>query len=311
MSVSSLQLELDDFCVLRGEIVDKLLLASNPDAALLYLYITRAKKSFNEKKALEHLNFSKERFDRAIFDLISMKAVSEVKTEPKSVAFVDKPKYSVSDIRDARKDDHFSAVCMTAESIIGKVLSEGYVKSLLYIYSELKLPAEVIIELLAYLKDKTKSAPKRTDIEREAHSWIDMGIATHADATNFIEKKMAEKPIFDSMMAALKIYGRDPQPVEERYISQYISYGFSADAVELCVEKMHQTTNKFSFSYLNGILKNLKDKNLFTSQEILNDNPEFIKDTKKNRNSAPVVERTGALEQWEVDFINELKREGY
>ena len=208
MSVTELILNIDDFCVLKGDIVDKVLLSSNPDGALLYLYISRAKKSFDPKKAMKHLNFSKDRYDKTVYELISMQVLKETKPVQNSINFTEKPKYSVLELRDARQDSRFSAVCQTAERILGKTLTEGYLRSLFYIYDQLKLPAEVIIELLVYLKDKSNSTPRRMDIEREAHLWIDMGIANHNDATNYITSKFAEKPIFDAMMSALKIYGR-------------------------------------------------------------------------------------------------------
>lgn len=307
MSVSDLILNTDDFCVLKGDLVDKILLSSNPDAALLYLYMSRAKKSFTQANAMKHLNFSKERYDLAVYELRTMQVVKDKNDKPKeSIAFTDKPKYTVAELRDARSDKRFSAVCDTCESVLGKALTEGYLRTLLYIYDRLKLPAEVIVELLMYLKSKSTTVPRRMDIEREAHLWVDMGIATHNDASNYIASKFAEKPLFDAMMSALKIYGRDPQPIEERYILYFINYGFTADVVELAVERMNNSLGKFSFQYLNKILLSFKEKNLFTVEEIIANDPEY---TKSDKNIKPNINRSGELADWEIELMKELNKE--
>ncbi|MFI3226862.1 MAG: DnaD domain protein [Clostridia bacterium] len=308
MAISDLILNTDDFCVLKGDLVDKILLSSNPDAALLYLYMSRAKKKFTPTNAMKHLNFSKERYDLAIYELTAMQVVKRQNDDkPKqSIGFTDKPKYTVAELRDARSDKRFSAVCDTCESVLGKALTEGYLKTLLYIYDRLKLPAEVIVELLMYLKSKTSTVPRRMDIEREAHLWIDMGIANHNDATNYIASKYAEKPVFDAMMKALKIYGRDPQPVEERYILHFINYGFAPDIVELAVNRMNDSIGKFSFQYLDKILLSFKEKNLFTIEEIIAHDPEF---KKSDKNIQPNTARTGELADWEIELMKELSKE--
>lgn len=308
MSISSLILDYEDFLVLRGEIIDKILLSSNPDAALLYLYISRAKKSFNPSKAMKHLGFTKERYDKTVYDLMCMQVLESKKEEKKqSIHYEEKPKYTTSALRAAREDVRFSAVCDTAESVLGKVLTDSYIKTLLYIYDRLKLPAEVIVELLVYLKDNKSEPPRRSDIEREARLWIDMGIATYTDATNYIASKYAEKPLFESMMQALKIYGRDPQPIEERYILSFINYGFTSDVVSLAVEKMFSSLGKFSFQYLNKILLSFKEQNLFTVDDILQKDPNFKGFAKEGLENSTVAE----LADWEIEMMKELQKEWF
>lgn len=310
MSVSSLILNTGDFCVLRGDIIDKILLSGNADAALLYLYMSRAKRKFEEKNAIKHLNFTKERYDRTVYELLSMQAIEKQAEKQTSISYTEKPKYTVNELKTSRSDQNFDSVCQMAEGVLGKVLTDGYLRSLLYIYDSLNLPAEVIVELLVYLKEKSKTVPKRADIEREAHLWVDMGIATYTDATNYIASKYAEKPVFDAMMSALKIYGRDPQPIEERYILSFINYGFSPDVIEVSVDRMHNSIGKFSFQYLNKILLRLKEEKLFTIEQIVAKDPDFVKPIKQNdKNKSPNTERTGALLDWEIELIKEHKGE--
>lgn len=308
MATADLILNTDDFCVLKGDIIDKILLSSNPDAALLYLYMSRAKKSFSQSKAIKHLNFSKERYDLAMYELLTMQVVKDAtpKKQTQSISYTEKPKFTNAELSEAQEDARFLAICETAENVIGRGLTVGYTKTLLYVYDRLKLPAEVIVELLLYLKSKISSNIRRMDIEREAHMWVDMGIATHNEATNYIASKLAEEPLIEAMKSALKIYERDLKPIEERYILHFINYGFSSDVVELAVTRMENHIKNFSYSYLNKILLDFKDKNLFTVEEILLNDPDF---TKSDKNLKPSSERTGELEDWELELIKELNKE--
>lgn len=307
MSISKLILDSNDFCVLKGDIVDKILISASPDVAILYLYMTRNLKNISEKEIMKNLNFSKERYDLAIYDLLSMQILKrEEDDEVKPISSIKKPNYTIAEINEARKDDKFEAVCMSLEQTINKRITSGYIKTLLYLYNALKLPAEVIIELLAYLKSKSDTIPTSKDIEREAISWVDMGIATHIEATNYIASKLLEKPLVEDMMQALNKFDRKPQANEEEYIIKFINYGFKPDAVELAVGKMHDSINKFSFSYLNKILINLKEQNLMTAEDIRNADS---KNGKKDRNIKSQNTRTGELEPWEIEMMKVLHKE--
>lgn len=310
MSVSSLILDYEDFLVLRGEIIDKILSASSPDCALLYLYISRQKKDFSPSKAVKDLGFTKERYEKTIFELTCIQVIAQEKKEPQkpSLYYEEKPKYTSSALRSAREDPKFSAVCDTAENMLGKTLTEGMFRSLLYIYDRLELPADVIIELLVYLKTNKKNNIRSTDIENEARLWVDMGVVTYADVTKYIENKYAQKPLIEAMMQALKIYDRELSATEERYITAFINYGFTSDVVALCAEKTIASLNKFSFQYLNKILLNLKEQRLFTVEQILASDPKF-KDFKQQQ--ATVQNQSiqeNALADWELEMMKELQK---
>ena len=108
-------------------------------------------------------------------------------------------RYTASELRAARADDHrFRAVCDTAESILGRPLTDALQRTLYTVYNHIGLPAEVIIELLSYL-NRDKGAIKGRDIEREACIWSDKGILTTADAQRYLSEVEAEKPLRDAL----------------------------------------------------------------------------------------------------------------
>ena len=123
MSLASLLMPEGEFRVIRCEIADKLIQCGDGDAALLYLYIIRHGNRFQETQAMRDLRLSKERFERAVFTLTNL-AIAQSPTATE-ITPSPAPRYTASELRAARADDHrFRAVCDTAESILGRPLTE-------------------------------------------------------------------------------------------------------------------------------------------------------------------------------------------
>lgn len=305
MSLSSLLLPEGEFRVIRCDIADKIIACGDGDSALLYLYALRRGEKLDEKAAMRDLRFSKERFERAVFTLTSL-TIQE--TAPAPSPSPDKPRYTAAELRQAREDDHkFSAVCLAAEDVLGRMLSESQVRSLFLIYDHLGLPAEVIIELLSYLK-RDRGAVTRRDIEREAYLWSDMGVYTYQQAQEYLARVEAEKPLMDAMFQAMHIVGREPAPAERQFVSACIEKGFPPDTVALAVRRMEQNIGKFSLNYLKKILLLWHEKGVHTVSEVTALEPE------SERRAAPAQPAPGAatppaqLESWEREWLEEVER---
>lgn len=275
MKPSSLILDIEDFCVLKGDIVDKILLSSNADIALLYLYISRVKTNYSENTALNALNFSKERLEKAMLELLSLNIIKKPESENANNFVIKKQSYTISELKNAKKDEVFAFVCETTEKVFGKPLTEGYIKSLLYVYDSLKLPAEVIVELVSYLKNNTNTLPTKSEIEREAHIWSDLGLLTHESATAYIKSKYDEKPAIKVMAEALSIVNRNLTAKEEHYIVNFIKLGFTPEVVEFCANGIKDQYGRFSQKSLFNLLLACKEKNLFSKEQILSAYPKL------------------------------------
>ena len=186
------------------------------------------------------------------------------------------------------------------------MLTESQVRSLFTIYDHLGLPAEVIIELLSYLK-RDRGTVSRRDIEREAALWSDMGIYTYQQAQDYLARVEAEKPLLDAMFAAMRIVGREPAAAERRLVSSCIEKGFEPDAVALAVGRMEQNIGKFSLSYLKKILSLWDEKGVHTVAEITALEPESAR---RQQTAQPVSAPTqpDKLENWERDWMEEVQR---
>lgn len=307
MSLPSLLLPEGEFRVIRCDIADKLLACGDGDSALLYLYVLRRGNAYQEKTAMRELGFSKERYDRAVFTLTSLTIRETVPAPQPSSDPAAAPKYAMNELRQAREGDHkFAAVCVTAEDALGRTLNEGQLRSLYTIYDHLGLPAEVIIELLCYLK-RDKGTISRRDIEREAYLWSDMGIYTAQEAQAYLARREAEKPLVGAMLEAMHVVGREPAQAERRLISESIEKGFTPDAVALAVRRMEQNIGKYSLNYLRKILVLWDEKGVHTVSEITALEPETAKKTQSAPTTAAASAPTGNIEDWERDWLNEME----
>lgn len=306
MSLASLLLPEGEFRVIRCDIADKLIACGDGDSALLYLYVLRRGERLEEKTAMRDLGFTKERYDRAVFTLTGL-TVRESAPLPQPPAS-DIPKYTAAELRQAREGDHkFAAVCLTAEDTLGRTLTESQVRSLFTIYDHLGLPAEVIIELLSYLK-RDRGTVSRRDIEREAALWSDMGIYTYQQAQDYLARVEAEKPLLDAMFVAMHIVGREPSAAERRLVSRCIESGFEPDAVALAVSRMEQNIGKFSLSYLKKILTLWNEKGVHTVAEITALEPESTRRTQTANQPVPAAAQSDKLENWEREWMEEVQR---
>lgn len=316
-SLAQLLSSADEFCVMRREVIDKLLQCGDGDSALLYLYIVQQGKRLDEKQAARGLGFSQERYDRAVFTLTGLELTAAAPKNPEP-AQPEIPAYPASELRQARQGDRrFAAVCDTAESVFGRTLTEALVRSLFVAYDHLGLPAEVIIELLTYLK-RQKDMVKRRDIEREACQWADMGLFSVQAATEYLNRREAEKPLIGAMRVALGLpEDRALSAAESRAISEFIARGFGPEAVALAARRMDQSIGAFSWQYLRKILSSWDQKGAHTVAEITAVDPERGgKNAPPPRQPYPNATQTGTpatptppaqLSDWERQWLEDVK----
>lgn len=311
MPIASLIPTSDEFCVLRSQVADTLLACRDGDSALLYLYLVRKGAAFSEQQAMRDLGMARDRYERAVHTLTNLNLVQDQTTPDKPVQQeTDKPpRYSMAEIRARREGDHrFASVCTTAEAVLGRpYLTESQLRTLMTAYEYLELPADVLIDMLMYLK-REKGLVSRRDIEEEAFLWADMGIFTAKQATVYLARREEEKPILNAMLRALDMAGRDPAPKEYRILSEFIRKGFDADAVGLAKERMYQRIGDFKWSYLRGILNGWDAKGVHTVSEIT-----AIEPNQRTPNNAAAVtpqnpERdSGNMQDWEREWLQQFE----
>lgn len=308
MSLTSLIPAGGEFCVLQAKVVDSLLACCDGDSALLYLYLIRQGSSFDEHTALRALGMTRDRYDRAVHTLTNLNLVTTPVQQPqRNYTSSQPPRYTFAEMRARREGDHrFASVCQTAEMVLGRLLTESQLRTLMNAYEHLELPADVLIDLLTYLHREKKQV-SRNDIEREAYLWADMGIFTAEAAAEFLTRRDNEKKQMEEMARALDMAGRDPSPDEYRYLSHFIREGFDAEAVALAKQRMYARRGQFSWKYLAGILDRWHQKGVHTAEEITALEPEHRQPI-GGVSTGTDSENQNTLADWERDWLEELQQ---
>ncbi len=316
MSLISLLMPEGDLRVIRSELAEKLTRCGDGDAALLYLYMTCKGKAFQEQQALRDLNFDKNRYERACFTLTNLTiAQSPTATELTPSA---PPRYTAAELRDARSGDHkFQAVCDAAEGILNRTLTDALLRTLYTVYDHIHLPAEVIIELLSYVK-RSKGTVRGRDIEHEACVWSDKGILTTQEAQRYLSALDAEKPLRDAFYQVFGIMGRQPTAAENALIRLCLDKKFTPDAAELALSRMQRQIGSFSASYVRKMLTAWDEKGAHTVSEITALEPEISPNKKSGAihqppfgaptNSQTLPPEDAPLADWEKQWLEEVKR---
>lgn len=164
-----------------------------------------------------------------------------------------KPDYSLDQLADFQNREATSQLLFIAESYLGKTLSAGDIRSLLFISDELHFSFDLIDYLLQYCVDRGKKDFRY--IEKVAISWAEAHITSPFQAQ--LQSSRYDKQIYTVMRALGK--SSNPTPRETEYIKKwYQTYGFCADIILEACERTVLATDKHRFEYADKILSSWK-----------------------------------------------------
>ena len=157
--------------------VRKLLGAANPDAALLYIFIS----SGNQPEAAEEaLRLSPSRLSVAAATLRQLGLWPE---ERKSIIQPgERPAYSEADVVDAmEREESFRGLYQEIQRMLGRNLNTEELKIILGVTRYLGLSADVIQLLVSFCCGRARQRganrrPSLRSIEKEAYLWAENGI---------------------------------------------------------------------------------------------------------------------------------------
>ena len=248
--------------------IQKLLCAQNPDAALLYLYL---KDGNDPEQAQAKLGYNQTRYACATATLRQL----GLWIQEKQIRMPgEQPVYSEVDVLNAMDTDvDFRALYGEIQRLLGKNLNAEELKILLGFVRYLGLPADVIVLLVCYCKDKDKKlgkarVPGLRTIEKEAYKWADMGIDTMEEAASYVKQQELRYSQTGRLMEVMQIRGRALTAPEKRYIKHWLDMGFQEEAVSMAYERSCLNTGGLNWSYMNKILENWHGQNLHTAQQI-------------------------------------------
>ncbi len=279
--------------------LQKLLLAANPDAALLYLYLAAGNDMALADRQL-HLTGS--RLSCAAAPLRQLGRWPDARRQPRPRG--EAPRYTEEDVsRAVDKDGSFRSLYGEVQRQLGRNLNTEELKILLGFVRYLGLSGDVISLLVCYCKERARQKgssrnPSLRTIEKEAYAWAEQGIDTMEEAVAYIQNQNHRRSRLGRLMGILQIRGRNLTPGEERYAQQWLDWGFQEEAIALAYERTCLNTGSLNWAYMNKILSRWQEAGLLTLEQI------------QTRDKKPVKGAAGQLGQAELEAIQKVLQEG-
>ena len=251
--------------------VHKLLCAKNPEAALLYLYVTGGN---DPARAEEALQLTQSKLSFATATLRQMGLWPEQRNVP--VFSGERPQYSERDVLSAMDSDRgFQSLYGEVQRVLGRSLNTEELKILLGFIRYLGLPSDVISVLVCYCKERARAKgnlrnPSLRSIEKEAYFWAEHGIDTLEEAAAFIQNQNMRRSQLSHLMGLLQIRGRNLTPGEERYAKKWLDMGFEDGVISLAYERTCLNTGGLSWAYMDKILTRWQEAGLLTAEQVKN-----------------------------------------
>ena len=246
----------------------KLLAAASGESALLYLYL---RAGGTEQQAKHALRLSDEQlFTASAF--LRQSGLWEDKV-PTVMRPAQPPTYTEADLLRAQENDTFQRLLGEVQRRLGKLLSIEECKILLSIQEYLGMSDEVISILICYCLQRSKAkgsdkTPSMRIIEREAYHWSDLGIETMEEAASYMQLQLQRQSRIGKVRRTLQLGDRRLTQGEEKYITQWLDWGFGTDEIEIAYEKTCMNTGGLKWAYLNSILKSWHEKGLHDTTAI-------------------------------------------
>ena len=241
----------------------KLLAAANSDSALLYLYL---RAGGSESQAQNALRLTDAEMSTAAAFLRQSGLWEE---KPTILRPAEPPVYTEADLLRAHKSTDFPRLLGEVQRRLGKVLSTEECKVLLSIYEYLGMSEEVVSILVCYCIQKARvkgsnRSPSMHSIEREAYRWADLGIETMEEAASYMQMQLERQSKAGQIRKTLQLSDRKLTPGEEKYVLQWIDWGFGSREIGKAYEKTCMNTGGLKWPYMNSILKSWHEQGLHT-----------------------------------------------
>jgi len=272
---------------LTGQTIDKLIRAGDGDAVLLYLYILKTNGQKTSSEAAIALDKSKGWVASAMAVLsrlglvqLDHNAGDEAGTHAAGMDEASKPppaepgQYTEREVQhEILSGSDFTVVVDETQRRLGKILTQDDMLRLYGIYDTLRLPPEVILQLITHCINESRKtgdgrAPNVKYIEKAAYTWEREGIFTLEKAEEYLKALEERKSVQGEMKRVLRIRDRELSATEKRYVDNWINMGFEPEAIAIAYDKTVVKAGNLAWPYIDTIIKNWHNKGLHTAQEV-------------------------------------------
>ena len=309
---------------LTGQTIDKLIRAGDGDAALLYLYILKTHGQKTSSEAAIALDKSKGWISSAmaVLSRLGLVQLDDVKsTDPGTTAAgtgnESKPppaeprQYSGDEVKkEILSGSGFKIVVDEAQRKLGKILTEDEMLRLYNIYDNLRLPPEVILQLITHCISESRKkgdgrAPSVRYIEKAAYTWEREGIYTLEKAEEYLKKLEYRKSVRGEIKRVLQIRDRELSDTEKHYVEDWIDMGFEPGSIAIAYDKTIIKAGNLAWRYIDKIIKNWHEKGLHTEQEV-RENDGIQNKSSNMRHSNVAAQKHGEPNREEIERVQRL-----
>ena len=199
----------------------------------------------------------------------SMKRSASVEEKPTPAAHVRsaavKPQMKEV-LEEERQSADFAYLLQTASARLGKAISPGDMQTLLYLYRDVGLPAEVILMVIEYAMGRNKASLRY--VESVALSWADQGIDTMAAVEQHLlrekRREQAWKTVCD--LLGVELSGTIGQKeTAERWL---VEWQLDERLIRMAGEECRDKAKKFSIGYIDKVLEHWRLDGLTTPEKV-------------------------------------------
>jgi len=259
---------------LPAQRLDKLIARGDGDAALLYLFLSRADGGVTPEEIQRRLRWSELRLAAAEHTLQQLGLLdggATVAPEPAEERAV----YTTDDIANMLEGDRgFAMLVPQTEEKLGKKLKTADLQILAGLYDDLGMPPDVIYLLVGHCVSRVEGRygpgrrPTMRQIEKEGYYWARQGLFDQESAARYLKDYADRQEKMGAYLRALQISGRKPVESEEKYITGWIEKGYSPELVALAYDQTILYKKELNWRYLSAILRRWEEKGWRTAEDV-------------------------------------------
>lgn len=194
-----------------------------------------------------------------------------------------------------------------AEKEIGRVLNHMEQRSLVWMFSYLNLPGEVILMLLSYCVSIEKYSISY--VEAIAISWVDKGIITLELAEEETER-LRQSHTYTGQLCRMLEMKRKPTSKQMEFMDKWRNAGYSMELLHCAYEITVENTEKLNFPYMDKILESWAGEGITTPEQARERrSASSVKKNGKRRQEAPLTEREIEEMNAYLSLSNNFKKE--
>lgn len=266
-----------------------------------------------EKTGLVSLSYEGESLDVQFLQVVSKQKEAEQPETATRLSLIrpavleSRPQYTVQELELYKTNsEEINRLFEGAEKILGKLLNYNDLSTLFGLYDWLRLPVEVIEELLFYCAENDHRSLRY--IEKAALDWAENGISTLDAAREYVKTFNKD---FREIMKAVGQSRRDPTKRETAYMKKWIAeYQMPLEVILEACDKTVMQLGGPKFSYTDKILTDWKEKGVKSLQDVQDAESKFF-ETKVEKPKKASKNRfvNYSQREWDYDKLEKMEME--